>query len=340
LLIVVWYRKRTLTRADVLAVLPYAVLAFAACCTTIWFQNTKEIAQSHATPDPFIWRVASSGMAVWFYLGKLFAPVSLAMIYPRWQIDVANPLNFVPTLLVVGILVVLYRQRRGWAGALWAGACYYVATLLPVLGFLNMAFFKSSMVSDHLQYIPMVSVSALVASGLANLNRRGSQTIRPLVIGGTCLLVGVLAFLSVQQTRLYANRETLALDTLRSNPKSFWAHGELANGMLARRDYEGAERELRAVIDLDPKSVAAYNNLGTIYVSEQRYGEAVQMFVSAEALRPESVPIHLNLAELYARLGYPDEAKAEIQRALKYEPQSESALAAMAALAAQAPQRH
>ncbi|HEY3329697.1 MAG TPA: tetratricopeptide repeat protein [Capsulimonadaceae bacterium] len=325
LLILVWYRRRTITRADLLAFLPFAVLALGACVTTIWFQNTKEIGPAHVVADPFIWRVASSGMAVWFYIWKLICPANLAMIYPRWTIDTHNVLSFVPTLLVIVAAGVVFRVRKGVAGGAFAAVTYYLLTLLPVLGFVNMAFFKSSMVSDHLQYIPMIGMAALAGAGFDRLYRIPAHAACSGATVGAMVLVLAFAITTWQQGTLYASRETLAADTLRVNPTSHWAHGELAMAAYARHDLAGAEREIIKVLELDPTSIAAYNNLGSIYMQQARYADAVNVFVNGEKLAPDSFPIHMNLAMAYSRLGMTVEAIAEAQKAVTIAPGDERA---------------
>ncbi len=334
LLLLIWYRRNSIKAADLKAVAPYGLLSIAACVTTIWFQNTKEIAQSHAVPDPLLWRVASSGMAVWFYVGKVLAPLHLAMIYPRWLIDTSSPLSFLPLAGVVVVLALLYRYRNKGTRPAYVASVYFVMTLLPVLGYLNMAFFKSSMVSDHLQYISMIGIVALVAGGIATVFDRVWPVGRCATVIGALVSVSGLAMLSFRQAQLYANRELLAQDTLQTNPASFWAHGEMANAMLHRQDLAGAERELRLVIQLNPKSVAAYNNLGTLYANQQRMPEAVQMYIAAETLSPESVPVHMNLGGIYAKLGYPEAATAEFERVLKFEPGNAQARQSIAEISA------
>src|ERR1700679_1466471 len=79
-------------------------------------------------------RCCIAGRAVWFYLAKLIWPAPLSFIYPHWQIEpwqIIFPLSAAVTL---GVLWLLRRQiGRGPAAA----GFFFVGTLFPALGFVN-----------------------------------------------------------------------------------------------------------------------------------------------------------------------------------------------------------
>lgn len=333
LLIIAYYRRRRVTLRDFRLAAPFFVLSALACATTVWYQYHVEIKPSNISLEPLSWRLASAGYSVWFYLGKLALPVRLAMIYPRIRLEPLTAIDYLPTAAVAGALALFAARRRTWGAAPLAVFGYYVVALLPVLGFVNMAFFKSSMVSDHLQYIPMLGIAA--AAGAA-IDRAVAALVATRWGGAAALLPVALAAcltsLTFAQAALYPNRLSLALDTLRTNPDSFWAHGELANALMERHDTAGAQRELETVLRLDPRSTAACNNLAEIDVQRAEYADACALWVKAEQLSPGDVGIHLNLAHLYLRLGYPDEARTELMRAQKLAPGDAAIARQLAAL--------
>ena len=334
LLILIWYRHRKLAISDIALAAPFFAASVAACFTTIWYQYHVEIRPSNISLEPLDWRAASAGYSVWFYLGKLLMPVHLAMIYPRIQINASDVLSYAPLVLVVITLCVFGAFRKTWGAVPLVVFGYYVITLLPVLGFVNMAFFKSSMVSDHLQYIPMLGISAAAGAilyvGVSEFWKSAGTAAYLLPTGVTVTLL----LLTYAQAGLYVDRVTLARDTLDSNPNSFWAHGEVANDLLSRGDLAGAEGELLRVLALDPRSAAACSNLAQVYVREGRYGDASIQLIKAEQLSPENVKIHMNLGLLYLHLGYPDQATMEFQRAEELAPGDPSIRAELGAVTA------
>src|SRR5262249_35450426 len=79
---------------------PYFVLALAFGLMTIWFQGHGAITGGTVQTESFWGRLAGAGWAVWFYLEKALLPLNLNLIYPRWQMDAASPLSYVPMLLL------------------------------------------------------------------------------------------------------------------------------------------------------------------------------------------------------------------------------------------------
>jgi len=140
-----WWRRGRVERRDVLAQRSIFCHRAGLALVTVWFQYHKAIGPGIVRTDSFWSRLAGAGWAVWFYLYKAVLPLNLVFVYPRWWIDAANVLSYVPGLLVGGgAAVVLALSRRG-AGRGLLGMGYYVVMLLPILGFLSIAFMRYSL---------------------------------------------------------------------------------------------------------------------------------------------------------------------------------------------------
>src|SRR5207247_6777141 len=94
-------------------------------------------------------RMLIAGRAIWFYVGKIFVPVKLTFIYPRWDVSASDPLQWVYPIGVVAALGVLIALRnrigRGPAAA-WMSFC---GVLVPALGFVNIYPMRYSFVAEH-----------------------------------------------------------------------------------------------------------------------------------------------------------------------------------------------
>jgi len=303
LLLLVWYRRGELKRADWRNVLPFFLMSAAAAVTTIWYQYNRSIDPNMPVRDPSAWRLASAGDSFWFYLVKLVDPTHLAMIYPRWHIATSSPLSYAPTVLALICLAGLYALRNTVARPVFVTFAYFLIALSPVLGFVNMAFYYSSMVSDHLQYIAMIGPCALAAAGVATAYGKLGGFGRVAIISASSVCIITLMVLSQAQARLYQDRVTLAQDTLKTNPASFWAHGEVGNMAMARGDYYDAEREFRTAIALAPKVMVSYSNMGALCNNEHRYGEALKWLQKADQLKPDQPDVRFNMAAALIGLG-------------------------------------
>jgi tetratricopeptide (TPR) repeat protein len=139
---------------------------------TISFQTHGAMGDKIVQTENFGGRLAGAGMALWFYLGKVLLPLNLNLIYPRWQIDAAAPLSYLPLSLWGGVLALAWRFRHSWGRPMLFGLGCFTVTLFPVLGFLDMYFLALSRVSDHFQYLPLIAVLALVSAGLHILGEK------------------------------------------------------------------------------------------------------------------------------------------------------------------------
>jgi len=110
---------------------------------------------------PMSLRAGNALVAYGTYLVKMVWPVNLTVYYPHpldalpmWKVVVA-------AVALVGITVVVARswRRRPY---LLMGWCWYVGTLVPVIGFVQIGSFA---MADRYTYIPLVGVFIMIAWG-------------------------------------------------------------------------------------------------------------------------------------------------------------------------------
>jgi tetratricopeptide (TPR) repeat protein len=96
----------------------------------------------------------------------------------------------------------------------------------------------------------------------------------------------------------------------------------ISAGLLLERekDFDGAEKEYRAVLALDPQSVEATTALANIYMRSKRFTDAETMLRTLTAARPEDAGLHLELGRVLAAQSKNDDAIAELQAGLKLSP--------------------
>jgi len=159
-----WWRRGPIRRQDFARTLPFFALALALSVVAISIQHKALHTGAPVSPDRLLARLIGGGWALWFYLEKILLPANLTMIYQRWKINPGNALCYAPFFLFAAMIVLFWWNRRGW-GRPWLFAFgYFVIALSPVLGFFNMAFYSNSQVADHLQYLAMPSILALIAA--------------------------------------------------------------------------------------------------------------------------------------------------------------------------------
>jgi tetratricopeptide (TPR) repeat protein len=326
LLLIAWLQRGTLRwREDVLPVLPFVGVALAGGAATVWVEHTIIGAAGEEFGLTAGERVLVAGRAVWFYLGTLLWPANLTFIYPRWTISTAAWWQHLYPAATLAVLAILWRVRARTRAPL-AVALFFIGTLFPALGFIDVYPFRFSFVADHFQYLASLGPLAALAAGLAILAGRGR---RGLPQGALTVLVGLpLAILTWTQSGQYVDAETLYRRTLERNPACWLAHLNLGEIKLhgSPAELQEAVSHLQRTLELNPGSAEAHNNLGLAWQRLDRLDDAVREHREAIRLMPGLAEAHYNLGIALGRLGRSDEAVAAYQASLRIDPAQPAAL--------------
>ena len=306
LLIVVWWLHGSIRRRDLVRSLSFFAVSGIFSIVEIWFQYTKAMGGKSVGDGSLLSRFAGAGWAVAFYFYKAILPFNLSFIYQRWQINPTNLLSYVPDLMLLGSVVLFWRYRRNWGRHLLFALGYYVAMLLPVLGFFDIYFFTFSPVADHYQYISIIAViSLVVATAYVITQKFGKWCVRTMTVSAAVIIV-ILATLSWQQCHIYKDKETLWTDTLRKNSDSWIVYLNLGAAQVQQGKYDEAIPHLKNAIKLNPSSDKAQINLGMAFASKGKLDEAIEHFNEALRISP-NWPAPMNfLAWLLATTQSPD----------------------------------
>ena len=68
------------------------------------------------------------------YFFKCIWPVGLLPIYPKWRVDPPSLLQFLPWLILVGVIVGLWTRRESWGRHALLGLGFFLINLAPFLG--------------------------------------------------------------------------------------------------------------------------------------------------------------------------------------------------------------
>ena len=187
LLVIFWWRRGRLEwRRDVRPLVPFFVIGAAGGLLTAYVERTLIGAQGAEFQFTIVERCLIAGRAIWFYLGKLFLPINLMFIYPRWQVSQAVWWQYLYPAGVLVLLAALWRMRKRSRAPL-AAMLLFCGTLFPVLGFFNVFPFRFSFVADHFQYLASMAVIALFSAIVAGLAERLACSIQ----ARDCTAVGV-----------------------------------------------------------------------------------------------------------------------------------------------------
>ena len=153
--------------------LPWFLAGFAAGLFTAWVERRYIGAEGSAFTLSFLERCLLAGRVVWFYLGKLFWPEYLIFIYPRWQVSAGIAWQYLFPLGVVALLAILWRWRGRFRGAL--AGFFFIGSLVPALGFVNVYPFVYSFVADHFQYLASLGIMFRLQGGMRQVVARAGD---------------------------------------------------------------------------------------------------------------------------------------------------------------------
>ena len=108
LLIWHWWQAGRVTRNDLARLAPFFAVALVITALDLSFYTSRE---PLSLGYSFVERTLIAARALWFYVGKLLWPTDLAVIYPLWEIDAADPLAWAYVLAAAALLALLWFGR-------------------------------------------------------------------------------------------------------------------------------------------------------------------------------------------------------------------------------------
>jgi Flp pilus assembly protein TadD len=347
LILCILWRDRKITRRDLLAILPHAIIGLAAALLTIHFQARAQ--HYGLIPDTLEYRIARAGMAIWYYLAALVWPAGLSPMRPQWTPSLRNPLTWLPAIAAVVAPAIFYWKRRTWGRPLLFAYAYYMVMLLPVLGFVWMALMQETPSADWWQYMAAPGMFALFGAAVVTLDQRYGAA---MVVAAAA--AGAFIPLTIQREAIYQSMETYCRavtaevphawtlqmnlgimlkrhgdfagaeacyrQALAHNPRYVEAHVNLANALGASGNVPGADRELRLALQLRPGDPVILQNLASVCANEGRTNEAIAFETQAAQAEPGNRWLLRTLADMDERAGRYAHAAASYQQAIALSP--------------------
>ena len=322
LLLIFWWRRGSLSwRRDIVLLLPWFAVGIVAGLWTAWVERTYIGAAGSDFELSLVQRGLLAGRIIWFYAAKLFWPANLIFIYPRWKVDASIWWQSLFPLAALIVTVVFWILRDRWRAPL-AGWLYFVGTLFPVIGFLNVYPFVFSYVADHFQYLASLGLIVPFSAGavlgmryLAQMSSRNSDSKMLQWIGGglSMLLVGGLAVLTWRQSHTYSDIVTLYHTTIDKNPACWLAYNNLGRLYIRRGHPETAIEQLQRATTIKADYGDAFNNLGLAYTAMNKREEAVGYYREAIKIDGKNPEFRNNLGIALGTMNNPREAAEQFR---------------------------
>lgn len=318
LLLLAWWKTGRLRwREEILPVLPFFLPAvgLGLAVAELEKHHLGAIGPEWALSVPE--RCIIAGRALLFYPAKLLWPANLCFIYPRWQPDAGNALEWLFPLCALGTLAVAWLLRGKWGRGPATALFYYSGTLFPMLGFMNAYGMRFSFVADHWVYLSSLGILALVAGTVSHLATKLRAARLPFFVA--CVVLPSLAAVTWHESAQYRDIETLWRTTLTKNPQSWMSHHNLGVLLQARGQLTEAAACYQKVVELKPDHHETQLNYANILTETGHLEEALPHYTQSIKLKPV-LESHTALARALMKLGRFKEAVAVLLDALKIDP--------------------
>jgi hypothetical protein len=324
--------------------LPLFALAATSSVITAYVQHDAG-ATDYGQSITFPMRLGNAVVAYLRYLGKMLWPSGLSCFYPHpgWWPSWA----ILGSLVLLGMLSWLVwreRETRRWLAFGW---CWYLGTLVPVIGLMQVG---AQSIADRYTYVPLLGIFTAVAWAGAELIERRPQ-FRPTLIIAASIALAACFFRTIQQVPVWSDplvlvenmhavigdhpvvfRERATALSMKKRPgeeiidqyrRGYAMYPEYPHfltelGLEAGRTgrFPEAYRYLERVRDLVPHDSGVYHNLGNTLLKERRLEDAERLLRRALEIRPDSGVTHRILADVLVRQGRLPEAAAALHTAI------------------------
>ena len=329
LLIIFWWKRGTIDwKRDVAPLVPFFLVSLVAGLITVWVEQKFCAETGETFHYSLLDRVLIAGRLFWFYLGELFWPKNLTVIYPAWKIDASAWKQYLYPVVALVLFVALWLLRKKSRGA-FPAAFVFLAMLSPVLGFFNLSYFMSAVAgddhaaifrADHFQYLATVAVIAPTAAALAGIAARLGSRLRPVIYAACGVLLVPLATLTYAHSVGFRDSETCFRDVIAKNPDSVTAGSNLGNVLLQKGAVDEAIVQFQRSVQIDPGYQFGRYNLAAALLEKGETDEAISQLRKVLNVDPNHPRAYYTLANALAKKGETEEAIAYYGRALKLVP--------------------
>ena len=291
--------------------IPFFLLSLLSALITLYAAKTGGAVRTIAEV-PLSGRIGNALMACISYLEKMIWPVDLAIFYPY---PASRPVWLFAAVLLLSAITVFVALQRRKHPYLVAGWLWYLITLLPVIGIIQVGF---QSMANRYTYVPLVGIFIIIAWGVPELLR--TQIRRWCLPAAAVAFIMILSFSTWAQLPHWRNSETAFRHAIWVTEDNFIAHTGMGDVWLSRGDFQRARLNYRESLRIKPGYAEAHNNLAIILMKEGKWEEAAEGFREALKHKPDLVEAHNNLGAAMIYQEKFQEAAAHFTRALELKP--------------------
>ncbi|MSR87292.1 tetratricopeptide repeat protein [Candidatus Peribacteria bacterium] len=317
LILIDWYENRKITVRSLLEKLPYVALS-------IIFSIVALYGKSAAEDLPVMTRILLAAKSLMFSLEKILVPMNLSPMYAdNTPISIVSLHFLIPLFFALALVTVAVAMRNHWR-AFAASVAFILLMYAP--SFANVV--KNGdyyITADRYSYLPSLAVFLLAAVALARgeslLHRQGVApgTAKRAVKAVAGLLIFVLALLSVRQSAVWSDTETLSRYVTETSPDARLGHMWYGNALRDAGKIDQALAQYKEGLSFGDEPQMYYNR-SLAYEQQGNTVAAMADLEKAVSIDPGYALARINLGRLYYTQGRRNDAKIEFMRAAEAAP--------------------
>jgi tetratricopeptide (TPR) repeat protein len=326
--------------------IPLFILSLASCIVTYLVQQHTGSVDDNSLLTHHITNALASYVG---YLGKIFWPVNLAVLYPYpdngfawWQ-----PIVFSLVLAVWSGFVIYRFPKQPYLAAGWF---WYGITLIPVIGIVQVGV---QAMADRYTYLPSIGIFIILAWLAVEFSAKWRyQKILMGTLSGLAaiaMVVGTRTQLAYWKDSITLFKHTLAVThdnymihhnlgwiltiqnkfdeavdqfnkTLQIRPNYPAANISLAAILITRKQFDEAMAHLQTALKMKPDDATAYFNMGLIFEAQQKFDKAIHAYEQAVRLDRNKSDTFNHLGGLKREKGLLDEAAECFRQSIRIAP--------------------
>jgi hypothetical protein len=172
ILLYAWWKRGRVGWLDIKRSLPFGLisieLVYASLLVSGLYERTPGNGEEAVDLGGFLPRIANGGLILAHYVGRVILPIGLTPEAPRWQVDTASPLPYLPWVFLTAFVGWAWTRRATWGRHALLGIGFFLLNIAPFLGFHAVSYMNVTWVWDHLLYLPSIGLIGLAAAALGS----------------------------------------------------------------------------------------------------------------------------------------------------------------------------
>ncbi|UCC23463.1 MAG: tetratricopeptide repeat protein, partial [Planctomycetota bacterium] len=261
---------------------------------------------------PFSARLSNALVAYVAYIGKIFYPANLAVLYPhpRDTLPLWQPIASLLLLALISALAFHNSSKRRYLPMGWL---WYLGTLVPVIGLVQLG---HQAIADRYTYLPSLGIFIITAWALADLLAKNPLP-KALPITAAAVVLAALSLSTRAQARYWQNSLTLYERAATVTQNNYIMHYNYANTLLKAGRYDEALANFQKALQIRPRYFKARAGIGRALLKLGRTDQAVDCFSEMLELRPGDYKANYNMGLAMTEKGDYESAVEHFHKALR-----------------------